>query len=153
MNDLGRLGSFGMGAVTAFALSANAFIATFHSARPKDVLLIVLTLHLARFARVVFAREALIDCIFLGYMVIEMIWTHDRLLALNTLVPATNVVIMLVLVASLTVPRAPGDPRRDARGVSRGGGPVLDYLRIPVPISASSSPTTRSPPCTSSACS
>lgn len=103
MNDLGRLGSFGLAAAAAFAVAANAFIASFHSARLGLVLLVLLAMHLVRDARVVFAREAIIYVGFLGYMLLELFWTEDRLLALNTLVPAASFVVILVLFASLAV--------------------------------------------------
>jgi len=103
MNELGRLGSFALAAVAAFALASNAFIASFHSARLCVVMFVLLVVHLARFARAVFPREALIYGGFLGYMLLELLWTRDRLLALNTLVPAANVMVTLVLFTSLAV--------------------------------------------------
>ncbi|HEX9707025.1 MAG TPA: hypothetical protein VGA24_05235 [Steroidobacteraceae bacterium] len=101
MRDLGRIGSFGLAAAAAFALTANAFIVSFHVARLGVVLVALLVMHVIRFARVVFAREALIYGGFLAYMLLELLWTEDRLLALNTLVPAANFVIVLVLFVSL----------------------------------------------------
>jgi O-antigen ligase len=101
MRDLGRIGSFGLAAAAAFALTANAFVVSFHVARLGVVLVALLVMHLIRFARVVFVREALIYGIFLAYMLLELLWTEDRLLALNTLVPAANFVVILVLFVSL----------------------------------------------------
>lgn len=103
MKDFGRLGSFSLAAVGAFALAANAFVVSFHTARLGAVMLVLLALHLARFARLVFAREALIYCSFLGYMLLELLWTEDKALALNTLVPAATFVTILVLFTSLAV--------------------------------------------------
>jgi O-antigen ligase len=40
---------------------------------------------------------------FLAYMLLELLWTDDRLLALNTIVPAANFVIVLVLFSTLVV--------------------------------------------------
>jgi O-antigen ligase len=67
------------------------------------VLLTILILHVVRFARVSLVREALIYACFLGYMLLELLWTSDRQLALNTLVPVTNFVIILVLFSSLAI--------------------------------------------------
>ncbi len=100
---LGKFGSFGLAATATLALTVNAFVQSFHSARLGALLLTVLLLHVARFARVLFAREALIYACFLGYMLLELFWTVDRQLALNTLVPAADFVIILVLFSSLAV--------------------------------------------------
>ena len=117
MNDLGRLGSFGLAAAAAFALTVSAFITSFHSARLGVVLLVIFVMHLVRFARVVFAREALIYGGFLGYMLLELLWTEDRLLALNTLVPAANFVIVMTLFASLALLKSIGVEAKTHEGL------------------------------------
>lgn len=101
MKDLGRLGSFGLAAAGAFALTASTFITSFHSARVGVVLSALLVLHLARFPRIALVREALIYSVFLAYMLLELLWTDDRQLGLNTIVPAANFVIVLVFFSSL----------------------------------------------------
>ncbi len=103
MKHLGRLGSFGLAAAGAFALTASAFVVSFHAARLGVVLSTLLVLHLARFTRVAFPREALIYSVFLAYMLLELLWTDDRQLALNTIVPAADFVIVLILFSSLVV--------------------------------------------------
>ena len=75
---LGRLGSFGMSAAATFAVAANAYVTSFHAARLGAVLLVLLVMHLLRFASVVFARETLIYVGFLGYMLLELLWTEDE---------------------------------------------------------------------------
>ena len=60
-------------------------------------------MHLVRFGSAVLARETLIYVSFLGYMLLELLWTEDRTLALNTIVPATTFVIVMILFASLAV--------------------------------------------------
>ncbi len=100
---VGRLGSFGMSAAASFALAVNAYDMSFHAARLGVVLLALLVVHLVRFASVVLARETLIYGCFLGYMLLELLWTEDRALALNTIVPATTFVIVMILFASLAV--------------------------------------------------
>ena len=100
---VGRLASFGMSAAASFALAANAYVTSFHAARLCVVLLALLAMHLVRFASAVLARETLIYGGFLGYMLLELLWTEDRTLAFNTLVPATTFVIVMILFASLAV--------------------------------------------------
>ena len=103
MKDLGRFGSFGLAAAGAFAATATAFVESFHVARLGVVLCALLVLHLARFARVVFVREALIYSAYFAYLLLELLWTDDRLLALNTIVPAATFVIVLILFSTLVV--------------------------------------------------
>jgi hypothetical protein len=100
---LGKVASFGLAAIATVALTINAFVLTFHSARLGAFLAAVLLLHVARFARVEFVREAVIYACFLGYMLLELFWTADRQLALNTIVPATSFLIILVLFTTLAV--------------------------------------------------
>ena len=67
MNDLGRLGSFGLAAAAALALAVNASVESFHAARPGVVMLVLLLMHLIRFARVALPREALICALFISF--------------------------------------------------------------------------------------
>jgi hypothetical protein len=99
--DLGNAVSFAIAGAASFALMASAFIESFNTARLAAVLAALLALHAARFARVSFTREALIYALFLAYMVVELIWTRDRVLGLNTIVPAINFVVVIVLFSSL----------------------------------------------------
>jgi len=101
VNRSGSLGSFGLAAIAAFALTVNAHVESFHAARLGVVLAGVLLLHLIRFPRVAFVRETLIYSSFLAYMLLELLWTADLLLAMNTLVPAANFAILLILFGSL----------------------------------------------------
>ena len=100
---VGRLATFGISAAASFALALYAYDMSFHAARLGVVLLALLVMHLVRFASVVLARETLVYCGFLAYMFLELLWTEDRTLALNTLVPATTFVIVMMLFASLAV--------------------------------------------------
>jgi len=101
MSDLGRLGSFALAALAALVLTVETYVVSFHAARLGVVLLFLLALHLTRFPRLVVVREAVIYLCFLAYMLLELLWTRDLTLALNTLVPAANFVIVLVLFGSL----------------------------------------------------
>lgn len=100
MNDLGRLGSFGLAAAASLALAIESFSQEFNSARVAAVLLAVLVLHLVRCPRVIILREAVIYACFIAYMLIELLWTTDRALAMNTLAPALTSLITLVLFGS-----------------------------------------------------
>lgn len=103
MNQLGRLGSFGLSAAMACAIAVEAYQLAFNSAWVGVVLAGLLLLHVIRFGKVMVFRETLIYAGFLGYMLIQLAWTSDRLLAMNTILPAANFVIVLVLGGSLAV--------------------------------------------------
>lgn len=98
------LGSFvpvAIAALAAFALVLETFDLSFNSARLAVVLVILIALHLVKMPRLVFVREAAIYGCFLAYMVLQLLWTRDAFLALNTLVPAANFILVLVLLGSL----------------------------------------------------
>ncbi len=101
MNRLGWIGSFGLAAAAAVALCLDAFSPDFNSARFALVLSGLLLVQVFRFGRVVVFRETVMYACFLGYMLLELLWTGDRVMALNTLMPAANFVLVLVLVGSL----------------------------------------------------
>ena len=101
MKSVGWIGSFCLAAVAAVALCLDAFSSEFNSARFAVVLAALLLVHVVRFGRVVVFRETVMYACFLGYMLIELFWTGDRVMALNTLMPATNFLLVLILVGSL----------------------------------------------------
>lgn len=100
---VGQAGTFGLAALAAFILVFQAIVPAFHAARFGVALLAMLLLHLAVHPRLQIFRETLIYSCFLGYMLLQLLWTPDRQLALNTLVPAANVILILVLFGSLAV--------------------------------------------------
>jgi len=100
---LGKVASFGLAAIATVALTISAYEPSFHTARLGALLVLILMLHAARFARVLVVREAVIYACFLGYMLVELFWTADRQLALNTIVPAASFLIILILFSSLAV--------------------------------------------------
>lgn len=101
MTTLGNVGSFSLAAAASLALAVESFSQEFNSARVAAVLVGVLVLHLVRCPRVVILREAVVYACFLAYMLIELLWTSDRALAMNTLGPAITFLIALVLFGSL----------------------------------------------------
>jgi hypothetical protein len=99
---LGRAASGALAAVTGFILTLNGFFLTFNSARLAAACATLLVIHLVRFPQLVFTREARWYALFLGYLLLQLFWTEDRQLALNTIVPALAFLIVLVLVGSLS---------------------------------------------------
>ena len=100
-NGLGWLGSFALSAATGLVVTVDAYSESFNSARVAVALAGILLLHAVRFARIVVVRETFIYACFLGYMIVQLTWTADRHLAMNTLVPAANFLLVLVLFGSL----------------------------------------------------
>ena len=99
---VGNSGSFLLAAIATLALTlSTAFYNYFPSTRLGIVLLGILVLHLLRHPRVLICRETVIYIAFVFYMLVEMLWTPVPELALNTLVPAGNCVLVLVLFGSL----------------------------------------------------
>jgi len=97
----GRASSFVLAAAGAFTLTLGVVIESFNSTRVGAVLVVLLLLHVLRYPRLLFGREALIYTCFFGYMITTLIWTDDRALALNTLRPAATSIVVLVLFGSL----------------------------------------------------
>lgn len=99
---IGKTGSFLLAASAACALTMNvAFYDAFPSTRLVIVLLVMLLIHILWNPRIVFCRETALYTAFVVYMFVQLLWTEDGLLALNTLVPAVNFAIVLVLFGSL----------------------------------------------------
>lgn len=96
-----RMLSFALAALSMFSLTASVIVESFHSARLAAVLFGLLLLHLTRYAKFVFNREAAIYSAFILYMVLALLWTDDVRLALNTLIPAVAFLITFVLFSSL----------------------------------------------------
>ena len=99
---LGRAASFLLAAMAALALTMSAaFYDSFSSIRLGATLLSVLLLYVQVCSRVLVSREFVLYICFVAYMFIQLLWTKDVTLALNTLVPAVNFVVILVLFGSL----------------------------------------------------
>lgn len=98
---LGWSHTFCLAALATLMLAISNFNEGFESARLTVVLGILLFVHAIRYPRWRISREAAFYSFFLAYMCLEMLWTQDRGLALNTLVPASNFLLILVLYSSL----------------------------------------------------
>lgn len=103
MTSLDRVGSFAMSAALVFLIAIESYVLDFNSARVGLALLGLLALHVIRFGQVIVMRETVIYAVFLAYMLVQLAWTQDRLLAMNTIVPAANFVLVLVIGGSLAV--------------------------------------------------
>lgn len=101
MSTLTRTGTFALSASASLVVATDAWSETFHSGYVAVVLLGLLLMHSVRFARIVFLREAVIYGCFVAYMLIQLLWTADRVMAVNTLFPAFNFFVVLVLYGSL----------------------------------------------------
>lgn len=97
----GWLCSFGLAALAALTVSLNAIIESFSTARMGAALVLVLLIHLARYPRFPLKRETLLYLCFLGYMLISLLWTDDKRLALNTLIPAGAFLMALIVFGAL----------------------------------------------------
>lgn len=103
MISVGQVGSFAMSAALAFLIAIESYVLEFNSARMGLALGGLLVLHVIRFGKVIVAREAIIYSAFLAYMLVQLAWTQDRVLAMNTILPAANFVLVLVLGVSLAL--------------------------------------------------
>ena len=99
---IAKAASFLLAASAAFALTMNsAFYDAFPSTRLGIVLLVILLVHILWRPRILFCREFTLYALFVVYMFVQLLWTEDDFLALNTLIPAVNFTIILVLFGSL----------------------------------------------------
>jgi hypothetical protein len=98
---LGLLCSFVLSAMAGFALTATAFVPNFHSARLIVAMTALILLHLLRFPRLLFVREFALYALFVAYMTVQMLWTENVWLAMNTLEPAVASLAVMILFGSL----------------------------------------------------
>ncbi len=98
---LGLAGSFAIGAAAGAALTVNGYSEVFHSAKLGIWLVVLVAIHLLRFPRLVITREAIVYACFITYMLIQLTWTINWTLARNTLVPAIDFLLIVVLYSSL----------------------------------------------------
>lgn len=101
MTSTSRLASFGLSAAASLTILLGVTYDGFHGAWVAVGLVAILGLHLLRFPRLVFPREAAIYACLLAYMALQLLWTDDRALAMNTMLPAANLLVLIVLYASL----------------------------------------------------
>lgn len=93
--------SFALAAATGLALALDAFVESLNSARLAVAILSLLLVHLIRVPRFVITREFVLYALFFGYMVLQLLWTDDLLLARNTVIPAATFLLILVQLGAL----------------------------------------------------
>lgn len=102
VHALGITSTFVLATAAVLALTMNVVMQeSFGKARLAPVLVGLVLLHLMRFGRFRFNREVALYGIFFVYMLVELLWTDDISLARNTLVPAFNFLLIIVLFGSL----------------------------------------------------
>lgn len=107
MLTAGRIASSGLAAAASLTILAGVTFEGFHGAWVAVCLAAILALHLLRTPRLVVPREAAIYGCLLAYMGLQLLWTDDRALAMNTLLPAVNFLVLIVLFASLAALHEP----------------------------------------------
>ena len=82
-------------------MALNAYLDEFRATHVAVILLALIALHLAWHSRFTWRREFAIYAYFVGYMFVALLWTRDTELAMNTLLPASNCLLGMVLFGSL----------------------------------------------------
>jgi hypothetical protein len=90
-----------LSATAALFIAMSAYSDDLRATRLGVYMAGLLALHLAWHRRLFWCREFSLYVFFYGYMAFALIWTHDRELAMNTMVPATNFVVIGVFFSSL----------------------------------------------------
>ena len=112
------LGSGLLSAVATFAITlSGVFADDLTTSRLLPLLVLFLLIHCLLCPRLFFSRESALYLAFVGYMIFILLWTPDRVLALNTLFPAVDFVLIALLFGSLF---AYHEPRAVALGALIG---------------------------------
>lgn len=88
-------------AIAVFAMTVNVYQESFSSARLGALLAALIVLQVLRVPRLTLPREWMCYASFIAYMVLELLWTSDVRLAMNTIVPALAASLAIVLFATL----------------------------------------------------
>jgi O-antigen ligase len=97
----GRLCTFMLAATASLIMTMSVYVERLHAPRVGALLLILIALHLVWHSRFLWQREFTLYSCFVGYMFIALMWTRDVELAFNTLVPAINFILVVILFGSL----------------------------------------------------
>jgi O-antigen ligase len=92
-----------MAAGATLAPILNACYESFNPARVGVVLAFFLILHTLRCQKILLGREVVVYACFLGYMTLSVLWTPGPKLAINTLLPGLNFLLILMLFGSLVM--------------------------------------------------
>ncbi len=93
--------SAALAAGAGFTLALSNYSEIFNTARLGFALSVLLGLQVLRRPQIVFTREAAIYATLVGYLLIQLAWTGNRELALNTIVPSFAFLVSLMLFSSL----------------------------------------------------
>jgi hypothetical protein len=85
----------------SFALTVSAYLEDLRATRVGAVLVVLIALHLLWRRRFIWPREFTLYASFVGYMFIVLLWTRDVELAMNTLVPAINCILVMIFFGSM----------------------------------------------------
>lgn len=98
---IARAWSFCLSAAAALALVLNATGEASHPVRFAVVLVVLFLLHLLGHRRLVFGRECALYVLFVGYMLLSLLWTDNIELATDTLLLCLDFILVAVLFGSL----------------------------------------------------
>jgi hypothetical protein len=99
----GWISTFALAAGAALAPIWNACYDAFNPGRVAVVLAFILALHTLRYRKILLGREVVVYACFLGYMALSALWTPGPKLAINTLLPGLDFLLILMLVGSLVM--------------------------------------------------
>jgi O-antigen ligase len=101
-SSLSGVGSALIAAIMAASMVLNAaFVDTMTWARLFPLLVALLGLHCLLCPRLFFCREFAFYAVFLAYLFLSLLWTPDGPLAFNTLFPAADFLLLMILAGSL----------------------------------------------------
>jgi len=96
-----RVCTFVMAGTVGTVLTFTAYSESFSATHVGPVFAGLIALHLMWHRRFLWCREFAFYAYFVVYMVIALLWTRDTDLAMNTLAPAVNGVLLMILFGSL----------------------------------------------------
>jgi hypothetical protein len=98
---LGWSHTFGVAALATLMITVSTYSESVHVAKLTILLMMPLGIHAIRYPRLLLTRDLGMYACFFAYMCVEMLWTQDWDLALNTLIPSLNFLLVMVLFSSL----------------------------------------------------
>lgn len=93
--------TFAFSAAIAVAVTLDTYSESARVARLTAFLVFMLSVEALAFRRLRFTRELGLYSVFVAYMLIELLWTPDLALAANTLIPALNFTLLLIVFSTL----------------------------------------------------
>jgi hypothetical protein len=96
-----RLCTFMLAAIASASITMSAYLEAMRDTRVGVVIVGLIGLHAIWHARFHWQREFTLYAYFVAYLFIALLWTRDTELATNTLVPATNFMLVMFFFGSL----------------------------------------------------